>query len=139
MRLELTNKTDLALRAIGHLIDNQDPIAGPVLAGSIGTSTFYLPQVMKPLVSSGWVTATSGRNGGYILEADPDRLSVLDVIEAIEGPTDDERCVLRGAPCPAEEPCALHTSWVGARDALMNELRAASVTAAIQPAHVEGD
>ena len=129
MRLELSKRTDLAIRAIHQLCDGgRCPVAtGADLAQSIGTTTNYLPQVMTPLVRRQWVASTPGRSGGYQLTSSPEEISLLDVIEAVEGPTADGRCVLRGAPCPVAEPCVLHEPWTRARDALLSELASTPV------------
>ena len=103
------------------------------MAKSIGTTTNYLPQVLKPLVMEGWICSTPGRGGGYRLCTDLDEVSVLEVIEAMEGPAEEDQCVLRGAPCPAPEPCALHDSWVAARGALLRELGSTSVATTFEP------
>ncbi len=138
MRLEMSIRTDLALRAFAHLEANGDS-TGSELAEAIGTTTNYLPQVLKPLVSEGWISSAPGRGGGYRLSSDLTRVTVLQVIEAIEGVSEDDRCVLRGAPCPAPEPCALHDSWVRARGALLRELGSTSVATTFEPAPRKGE
>jgi len=133
MRLELFKRTDLSLQAVEALAASESGMAGSKLAAAIGTTTNYLPQVMKPLVDAGWVSATSGPRGGYTLTADIDQVSLLEVVEAVEGPTETGQCILKGAPCPTEESCAFHSSWVRARDALVNELGATPLGAALHP------
>ncbi len=139
MRLELLKRTDLSLQALGQLADSGDIVAGSRLAAAIGTTTSYLPHVMKPLTARGWVTATSGPHGGYRLQGNLDEISVLDVVEAVEGTTDNQQCVLKGAPCPTVDTCAFHASWVKARDALVNELGGLPLRAALRPAPVKGE
>jgi Rrf2 family iron-sulfur cluster assembly transcriptional regulator len=134
MRLELTKKTDLALRALGHLAEDGVRRSGSVLAEEIGATRQFLPQVMAPLVQAGWVGSIPGPGGGYQLEASLDEISVLQIIEAIEGETDHGRCVLTGVKCPAEHVCLLHSAWMRARAALLAELAATSVAAAVAEA-----
>ena len=131
MRLEVTKKTDLAFRAFAHLKEAGGSSTGPSTAAAIETTTAYLPQVLKPLVAAGWLASTPGPGGGYRLATPLDQISVLNVIEQVEGKTRDDRCVLRGTPCPAQEQCVLHTSWVQARSALLAELDATSLEAAL--------
>ena len=131
MRLELSKRTDLALRAMESLNHGSHITSGAELAEAIGTSTNYLPQVMKPLIENKWVAGTPGPGGGYRLRASLRSVSVLDVVEAVEGPTEQGRCVLRGAPCPAQEQCALHTSWIKGRAALLAELGVLSLQEAL--------
>ena len=130
MRLELSKRTDLAIRAFQYLAGetNNGLAAVAAVAEAIGTTTNFLPQVMTPLVRRGWVLSTPGRAGGYRLVASPNEISLLAVIEALEGPTVDGRCVLRGAPCPVSEQCALHVPWTEARDALLSELDSIPLT-----------
>lgn len=121
MRLEISRKSDLAVRALCRLAGN-GRIKGSELAASVGTTQPFMPHVMTPLVQAGWVSSDPGPHGGYELMADLRDISMLDLIETIEGPTIDGRCVLRGGPCPAIDECALHNAWVPARDALLKRL-----------------
>jgi Rrf2 family iron-sulfur cluster assembly transcriptional regulator len=128
MRLELAGKTDLALRAMQVLCERGERMGGAEIAGSLGTSVQYLPQIMSPLVRRNWVESNRGPNGGYRLVVQLSSLSVLDLIEAMEGPTDTSTCVLRGETCDASDPCALHGAWSRARDALLRELASMSLS-----------
>ena len=69
---------------------------------------------------------------------------MFDLIEAVEGPFEDGRCVLREAPCPAIEQCGLHNAWSRARRALIDELRQTRVVDGALPVpaghqHQKGD
>jgi len=125
MRLELTKKTDLAARGLMFLAFHADdsPLKGAILAEWLGTTAHYLPHVMKPLINRGWVESLPGPSGGYRATEGAEKTSMYDLIEAVEGPIEDGRCVLREAPCPAIEQCALHDAWTRARKALTDELR----------------
>ncbi|MEN8233662.1 MAG: Rrf2 family transcriptional regulator [Actinomycetota bacterium] len=127
MRLELNKRTDLALRAMQTLCSSPDRLPGTELAETLDTTHQYLPQIMAPLVRNRWVTSTPGPRGGYELTAQLDTISVLELIEAMEGPTDIETCVLSGETCGSENPCALHGAWSQARDALLHELSSVSL------------
>ena len=140
MRLELTKRTDLAMRAMTALAaEGGGTVKGSVLAEALDTSTHYLPQVMKPLVSEGWVASEPGPTGGYRTTAGAAEVSVFDLIEAVEGPFEDNRCVLRGAPCPAKEECALHKAWSRARSALVDELQRTQVVEFAADSHQASD
>ncbi len=130
MRLEITRKSDLAVRALG-VLRSTDRTKGSDLAARIGTTPAFVSQVMAPLVRNGWVRSDPGPTGGYELSTDLDEISMLDVIEAIEGPTVNGTCVLRGGPCPTDKNCALHDAWLMARGALLDELAAIPLTAVL--------
>ncbi|MDJ0792312.1 MAG: Rrf2 family transcriptional regulator [Acidimicrobiia bacterium] len=134
MRLEMTKKSDLALKSLRCIGDaNGDLVAGKGLAEKLGITTHYLPQVISPLVKAGWISSTPGPRGGYRLLVDLDDVSVLDVIEVIEGRIEDQGCVQRGIPCPEYDLCALHAPWMKARDAMLEELAAATVEQNVRP------
>ena len=129
MRLEISKQTDLAIRAMEALCGNDSTLmSGTLLAAAMSTSTHRVPQVMKPLLRKDWVVSVPGPHGGYRLAVGLAEISLLEVIEAVEGAIDEERCVLRGAPCPSPEPCALHVPWSRARQALLSELGNTPVT-----------
>jgi len=98
------------------------------LAEAIGTTPGFLSQAMTPLTARGWVRSDPGPTGGYSLTVDLDEVSVLDVIEAVEGPSESGRCVLEDRPCREDEPCALHIPWQRARRQLLAELAASPLS-----------
>ncbi len=130
MRLEVTRKSDLAVRALRALDAHDERLKGPELAERVGSSAGFVSQVLAPLVRAGWVRSDPGPHGGYRLDTDLSALSILDVIEAVEGPTDAGRCVLADRPCNEHGQCALHVPWVRARDLLLKQLRSTSVAEA---------
>ena len=115
------------MRALRVLADASDRVKGPALAEAVGSTSGFVSQVLNPLVREGWVRSDPGPSGGYSLGVDLTSVSVLDVIEAIEGPTDGGRCVLADRPCNESGTCALHVPWLRARAQLLRELDATSV------------
>jgi Rrf2 family iron-sulfur cluster assembly transcriptional regulator len=148
MRLSITRRSDLAIRAVRALDGRPDGLAGPELAGAIGSTRGFVAQIMVPLVRRRWVGSTPGRTGGYRLLDAGRQVSVLDVIEAIEGSTaaghplggnevrtcvldPDEACAL--AAEPGRPTCDLHDAWLAAERTLIEQLRARPVLAARAP------
>ncbi|GJM38559.1 MAG: hypothetical protein DHS20C19_19260 [Acidimicrobiales bacterium] len=130
MRLEVTRKSDLAVRSLHALAVSSDRLKGPALAEAVGSTPGFVSQVLTPLVRAGWVRSDPGPAGGYSLTANLDELTVLAVIETIEGPTDSGRCVLADRPCNDGGTCALHVPWLRARSQLRTQLDAVSVAEA---------
>jgi len=134
MRLEMTKKSDLALKAMRCIGDDEgETVAGKLLADKLGITTHYLPQMISPLVKAGWVSSTPGPRGGYRLIVSLDDVSVLEVIEVIEGSIEDQGCVQRGIPCPEFDLCALHDPWQKAKEAMLMELSDATIEANVRP------
>jgi Rrf2 family protein len=122
MRLEITRRTDLATRALLELAVAGQRTKAAELAERVGTTPGFLSQALTPAVAAGWVRSDPGPTGGYTLVTDLQQVSVLDVIEAVEGPTDVGRCVLEDRTCNNGGPCALHQPWSRARALLTQQL-----------------
>ncbi len=97
-------------------------LKAPSLAEALCTTPGFVPQVVGPLVKAGWVRSDPGPSGGYALQVSLDEVSVLEVIEAVDGPTDNGRCVVVGDACNQDEPCVLHEAWTRARRELIRTL-----------------
>ncbi len=82
---------------------------------------------MRPLVRAGLVTAQTGRTGGYRLGRPAGEISLLTVIEAIEGDTRRQTCVLRGGPCSRDGHCAVHEVFFRAQEAVRDQLGRATL------------
>lgn len=134
MRLEVSRKADLATRALLELARSKRRWKAAELGARIGTTPGFLSQVLTPLVQAGWVRSEPGPTGGYTAATDLDTINVLEVIEAVEGPSEGERCVLDDEPCSGERPCALHVPWTRARGQLVAELRRTPL-ASLTPRH----
>ncbi len=127
MRLEVTRRSDLGIRALLALSEGRERTKAADLADEVGTTKGFLTQVMNPLVQQGWVRSDPGPTGGYVADLDLTAVSVLAVIEAIEGPVDTGRCVLEDRACASAGTCALHRPWSKARGNLIDDLASQSL------------
>ena len=133
MRLEVTCRTDLATRALLALADSGGRHKAAELAEALGASSGFLSHAMTPLVSRGWVHSEPGRTGGYKAIVSLEEISVLDVVEAVEGPTDVTSCVIEGHACTGAGQCALHNAWTRARSHLLRDLADTPLQAIAEP------
>lgn len=117
------------MRALALLSRSPGRLKSSDLATGLGTTAGFVPQVMGPLVREGWVRSVPGPTGGYEPVVDVDALSVLEVVEAVDGPTDSGHCVVADRLCGSREPCALHVAWAAARRELMSSLAATPIAA----------
>jgi Rrf2 family protein len=97
------------------------------IAAAMGIPVRFLPQVMGDLARAGLVEAQTGRTGGYRLRREPSSISVLEVVEAIEGDSRRATCVLRGGPCGLDGTCDVHEVFASAQEALLAPLAATSL------------
>jgi Rrf2 family protein len=127
MRLEISRRADLAVRALLVIERAGSRVKADALAGELATTAAFVPQVVGPLVKRGWVRSDPGPRGGYSATVALDDISVLDVIEAVDGPTDSGRCVVADGACGRAPYCALHTAWSSAREELVSHLGSQSL------------
>jgi Rrf2 family protein len=85
----------------------------------------FLPQVMGDLAAAGLVEATTGRAGGYRLARPAAAITLLDVVEAVEGDSRRRTCVLRGGSCGLDGHCDVHDVFFAAQDAMLATLAGA--------------
>jgi Rrf2 family transcriptional regulator, iron-sulfur cluster assembly transcription factor len=141
MRLELTRRGDYAVRAMLALARGAaaSPRGRPSGDGRLSVARIaaseaipprILPSVMRLLTRAGLVDAQTGRTGGYRLARRADRISLLDIIEAVEGDIRRRSCTLRGGPCLANGECAVHGVFASAEAALRDSLAEATLAGA---------
>ena len=115
----------------GYAISALSRLAAPggswTLAKDIATSTdipkAYLSTILNALVHSGLIKAKRGYRGGFILARAPEKISVLQVVEAVEGHRWREGCLLGLNQCSDERACPCHDFWKTERNKIEKFLR----------------
>lgn len=137
VKIDLTKRGDYAVRAMLALAQHQSEglLSGPSIAAEMSIPPCFLPQVMGDLVRGGLVEATTGRAGGYRLTRPAAEITLLQVVEAVEGDSRRTSCVLRGGPCRRDGTCAVHDTFMAAQDGMLAPLQGstlADVTEAVR-------
>ena len=130
MNLSLTKRGDYVVRSALCLARAHPPgqhrKIRQVVAEMAVPQTFA-SQILADLVRAGLATSRAGRDGGYRLTRPAEEISLLEVIEAGEGPLRAERCTLGAGPCRWVQVCPLHETWSEAVDALRRVLAGTSL------------
>ncbi len=131
MRLQLTKRTDYAIRACIHLaLEQRCPIPSRRIAQEMAIPDRFLPQVMGDLARAGIVGAVAGKHGGYCLRREPAHVSLLDIVRATATAGRRDQCVMRDGPCDGDPSCALH-SVLGTAEASYTEVLAGTSIAGL--------
>jgi Rrf2 family protein len=127
--MQITRATDYAVRVTIYLatVPISERVHGPALARAIDAPESFVSKVLQHLVQAGLVTSQRGMRGGFQLGRRAAEISLLEVVEAIEGPTQLNLCIPQGPNCDRKEWCGAHSVWVEAQDALVQVLGKASV------------
>ncbi len=74
-----------------------------ILSELTGASKNHIAKVMQRLVKYGYVKSTRGPSGGFVLNTPAEKITLLDIYEAIEGTMAINKCPLDNKICPFEE------------------------------------
>lgn len=128
MQITLTRSGDYAVRAVialaRHSGEGHGLMKAREIAEEMDIPLGYSAQLLASLVRANLLSATAGPSGGYELAVPAAAVSLLDVIRAIEGPVERERCVMSGGPCDWAAVCPLHSTWHDIEQAIIDRLRA---------------
>ena len=127
MELQFSRTCDYAIRAAIVLADG-DRHKAKSLAEAAGIPAAFAPQVLGYLIRSGLADSIAGKSGGYRLSRPADEVSLLHLVEAVEGPLRSTRCVLKDSGCDPDSPCTVHDYWYQAQEALRASMGSASLT-----------
>lgn len=128
VRITPSRRTDYALKAMIYLASaNGRRTAAPEIAEKMGLPVNYLRQALAALTKARLVVSSPSPTGGYLLARPAAEISILAIIEAIEGPFAPVNCMLREGPCHWDDVCPMHPVWSGAMQTLADHLAAASL------------
>ena len=106
----LRRNTDYALRLVVHLAgqaDDGEAVSTRVLAEAQDVSYQLACKLMQKLHAAELVDSDMGAKGGFRLKRSPEEISIVEVIEAIQGPLRLNRCLLGHGVCPRQETCTI--------------------------------
>lgn len=86
----------------------------------------FLSKIAPQLAKAQIIEIIQGAKGGYRLIISPDKLTMLDVVEAVIGEIFLNDCVIRPETCQRAPACSAHQVWEKARNQLRNTLRQTS-------------
>ncbi len=135
MRLKLSKRGDYVVRSAIALANGYGLPAPKKLrqiSVEMGVPRTFVSQILGDLVQAGIATSFFGANGGYRLTRAPEEITLLDVVEAGEGPLESDTCVLGDEPCHWESVCPLHETWSSATAAMRAELAATTLATLVE-------
>jgi Rrf2 family transcriptional regulator, iron-sulfur cluster assembly transcription factor len=112
--MELTRKGDYAIRGIVYLA--RQPLDSIALLSEIATAVqvpqTFLAKIFQQFSKSGIVKSYRGTGGGFVLARPPEQITLLEVVETIEGPISPNRCVGGPGNCDQDSTCTVHPVWL---------------------------
>ncbi len=124
-----TKTGEYAIRAILFLA--RQPKGTLVMSSDIAEKedipSHYLAKILQRMAKFGYVDSYKGRGGGFKITNLAKKSSILEIVERVEGPVINLKCVTGLKECSDEYPCPLHEEWTELRDRIYNLISSRSV------------
>ncbi|WP_138431002.1 RrF2 family transcriptional regulator [Fodinibius saliphilus] len=113
----LSQGTQYALSAV--IVLSRQPegttISAADLAKPLNCPAPYLSQILSKLKPSGILESRRGLNGGVLLARSPSEITLMEIVEAIDGTDFFTRCFMGIEGCGDIDPCPFHSFWAKER------------------------
>jgi Rrf2 family protein len=124
-----TKTGEYAIRSILFLARQQKDIL--IMSSEIAKSeeipAHYLAKILQRMAKYGYVDSFKGRGGGFKITELALKSSILEIVERVEGPVINLKCVTGLKECSDETPCPLHEEWSELRNKIYNLISSRSV------------
>lgn len=106
----LRRNTDYALRLMGNLAggDGHEAVSVRRLAEEENVSYQFACKILQRLLEAGLVASEMGPSGGYRLARAAEKITILDVVCAVQGAVSVNRCTRGECGCPRQSNCAVN-------------------------------
>lgn len=132
--LRVTKLTDYATVVLTVLAARPGAVlSAPDLAELAGLEVPTVAKVLKPLAQAGLVDGFRGANGGYRLARDAEAISLVEIVEAMEGPLGMTECSLHSGQCGIEHSCGVRANWRRINDVVADALREVTLAQMLGP------
>ena len=123
--MQITHEADYATRAVLHLARARKDklIATSEIAKRQDIPSSFLAKIISQLSIAGLLQTSRGAHGGVKLARKPQNITLLEVIEAIDGPVRLNVCVENESGCIFEKNCPLQLVWCDAQQELVTKLK----------------
>lgn len=111
--MELTRKGEYAIRGIVYLArlpQGKVALISEIAEGT-GVPQTFLAKIFQNFAKIGLVNSFRGTGGGFLLGRPASRITLREVVEAVEGPIMPNRCLMGDDGCEFNKTCMVHPVW----------------------------
>ena len=134
--MQLTRAADYGVRVMIQLtaLKGNGRVSLPELARATGAPESFLSKVLQSLARAGLISSRRGQLGGFHISQRGAAASMREVIEAIDGASCLNVCLIPGRSCSRKARCPAHPVWIEAQQAMMEVLSGATIASLAAPA-----
>ena len=124
-----SRSTEYAIRAFVNLAQVPEGKYAMVkhIAEQEGIPSHFLAKILQQLARKGLLRSSKGPTGGFCLRTPAADISIIQLVEALDGLTDYQKCVSGLAECTDDAPCGMHDSWKHLRSRIMEYLEQTTI------------
>ncbi len=122
--LHLTRRADYAIRGMVLLAakSGQEMASLREIAAQVDVPQTLLAKIFQQFGKFGLVRSCRGTGGGFILGRSPEKITLLEIVEAVEGPIRMNRCLMGKGLCDRQQFCTVHPVWMDVQDRMKDIL-----------------
>jgi Rrf2 family protein len=123
--MQITRQADYAVRAVLYLsrMGENQRAATSTVAQEQNIPPSFLAKIISQLSIAGLLHTSRGARGGVTLAREPKEITLLEVVEAIDGPIQLNECAGENSTCVFDNECPLRSVWCEAQEELVQRLR----------------
>jgi Rrf2 family transcriptional regulator, iron-sulfur cluster assembly transcription factor len=123
--MQISKSAGYAVHGLGYLITrgSKEPVQISEIADDQDVSKTYLAKIFQQLSTARLVVGHRGVTGGYLLARDPSEITLVDVIEAVDGPIIRRHCCLGMFGCTIKSKCAVLDAFSQANEQFVDVLQ----------------
>ena len=127
--MQITRQADYAARAVLHIAraENKEYISTGHVAKEQNIPPAFLPKIISQLSKAGILQTSRGAGGGIRLAREPQNITMLEVIEAIDGSIKLSVCVGGEGTCVFEDNCPMQSVWCDIQKEMIAKLESANL------------
>jgi Rrf2 family transcriptional regulator, iron-sulfur cluster assembly transcription factor len=124
-----SRSAEYAIRAFVHLAQVQEGKYEMVknIAEQEQIPAHFLAKILQQLARKGLLRSSKGPTGGFSLRVPAAEISLLDIVSALDGIQEYERCASGLEECNKDMPCSMHDSWEALRKRILEYLGSNSI------------
>jgi Rrf2 family transcriptional regulator, iron-sulfur cluster assembly transcription factor len=124
-----SRSAEYAIRAFVHLASVPEGKYAMVkqIAEDASIPSHFLAKILQQLARKGFLRSSKGPTGGFSLRMPAPDISLIMIVDAVDGLADYERCPAGLAECNDQAPCGMHDSWKALRSRIMEYLERTSI------------
>jgi len=138
--MRITRQADYAIRIVAYLSGHSGDSVVTVekISDEMTIPRSFAAKIVQKLTRAGLTNSMRGVKGGFFLKKKPAEMSLLEVVEAVDGPIDMNICVLNEDACSRVDVCEIHPVWVNIQKDVRKLLAAKDFASILENSHSAG-